>query len=400
MKNKSVKKIKTKSSFGLFEVTLLVLLTCLFSLGFGYFLGNRQQETKISNDKYLQRFKTNYDYILENYYDEINKDDLIDSAIRGMVESLGDDYSEFMTENESNTFDITLKGEYEGVGITVTNDQNGNILVVDVTENSPAFKAGIKVGDIIKKINNENMENTSTTVLTKYIKEHKSFKITISRNDEQLEKNLSKEKIILPSATSKRYEREGKRIGYIHLNIFALNTAEQFDEKIATLEKEGIDSLIIDVRENGGGHLVTAKKIISSLIDSSKIMYQLQSKNETTKVYSTGKKTKKYPIVILTNQNSASGSEVLTAALKENCGAISVGNTTFGKGTVQELKNLITGSEYKVTTKKWLTPNGNDINGKGIRPDIEVEASEKYLQTGKEEDDNQLKAALDYLQTK
>ncbi len=395
-----IKNRNNKSSFGLTEVIILVFLTCILSLSFGYFLGRNPKEESIKEDSYIEKFKSNYDYILENYYDEINKDTLIDSAIRGMVESLGDTYSEFMTENESNTFDITLDGEYEGVGITVTNNQDGNILVVDVIEESPAGKAGIKVGDIIKQIDKENMEKVPTTTLTSYIKKKKEFKLKIQRNEEILEIKLNKNKIVISSVKSKLYEKEGKKIGYLYLNIFALNTAEQFKEKLNELEKQGIDSLIIDVRDNGGGHLITAKQIISSLIDSSKIMYQLKTKTETTKVYADGKKSKTYPIVILTNQNSASGSEVLTAALKENINAISIGTKTFGKGTVQELKNLATGSEYKVTTKKWLTPKGKDINGIGIEPDIVVEANEKYLQTKQEEDDNQLKKAIEYLQTK
>lgn len=400
MKTKNEKQKKNTSHFGLTEVILLVLLTCILSLGFGYYLGKDPKAEEKEEDKYLERFKTNYDYILENYYEKIDKDNLIDSAIRGMVESLGDIHSEFMTESESNTFDITLNGQYEGVGMTVANNKEGNIVVVEVMENSPAGKAGVQIGDIVKQIDKENMKEVPTTTLTSYIKEHKTFKLILERNEKEIELKLTKEKIILPSATSKIIEREGKKIGYIKISIFALNTADQFEKEIKALEKEGITSLIIDVRDNGGGHLISAKQIISSLIDSSKVMYQLKSKKETTKVYAEGKKTKTYPMVVLTNQNAASGSELLTAALKENNIAISVGTKTYGKGTVQELKNLSTGSEYKVTTKKWLTPKGNDINGKGIDPDIEVEASEKYLQANEEVDDNQLEAALEYLKTK
>lgn len=391
---------KRKSFFGLTEVILLVIITCLFSLGFGYFLGSNTKKEERKNDEYMERFKTNYDYLLENYYEKIDKNSLIDAAIRGMVESLGDEYSEFMTESESNNFDIRLNGEYEGVGVTVTNDQEENIIVIDVIKESPADKAGLQVGDIIKKVDEKSLEGEKTTTLTSYIKKHKEFTLEIKRENESKNIKITKEKITLTSVESKLYEKEGKKIGYLYLSIFALNTAEQFNEKLNILEKQGIDSLIIDVRDNGGGHLISAKQIISSLLDSNKIMYQLKTKKETTKVFSEGKKTKTYPIAILTNQNTASGSEVLTSALKENGKAVSIGTKTYGKGTVQELKNLTTGNEYKVTTKKWLTPKGNDINKKGITPDIIVEIDQKYLQTGKEEDDNQLKAALEYLKEK
>lgn len=390
-----------KSLFGLFEVILLICITCILSLGFGYFLGNRaKKETKIKTDEHLQKFITNYNYLLDNYYNDLNKDALIDAAVRGMIESLGDEYSEFMSESESDMFDITLDGEYEGVGITISNDNNGNIIIIDIIEDSPAAKAGMQIGDIIKKVDDQNMENTPTSDLSSYIKNHKEITFSITRNGNDLQIKATREKVTIKSVESKVIEKDNKKIGYIYINIFALNTTEQFTNALNDLEKQKINSLIIDVRNNGGGHLITARQIISSLMDSSKVMYQLQTKKETTKVYSTGKKNKSYPIVLLTNKNSASGAEVLTAALKENIGAISIGTKTYGKGTVQELKSLTTGSEYKITTKKWLTPTGKDINGTGIKPDIEVNLNEKYAQTGQDIDDNQLQAALDYLKNK
>ena len=164
-----------------------------------------------------------------------------------------------------------------------------------------------------------------------------------------------------------------------------------------TLEKQNIDSLIIDVRENTGGHLTTAVSLLSNFLDSKHVIYQIEKDNKTTKYYSKGKVQKKYPIVVLQNENSASASELLSAALKEEYGATIVGKTSFGKGTVQEVVSLSNGDTYKFTTKKWLTPKGNWIHKKGIAPDIEVNLSEKYQENPVEENDNQLQAAIDYL---
>ena len=177
------------------------------------------------------------------------------------------------------------------------------------------------------------------------------------------------------------------------MSIFAANTYNQFKENLESLEKQGIDSLIVDLRDNSGGELNTATNIISLFMNKEKVIYQIEDKNgNVEKTYSKGKKDKTYPIVVLVNNNTASASEVLTAALKDNLNAKIVGEKTFGKGTVQTVMNTSTGEQYKLTTKKWLTPNGEWINEKGIEPDVEVKISK--------DKDNQLDEAIKCLTNK
>lgn len=163
------------------------------------------------------------------------------------------------------------------------------------------------------------------------------------------------------------------------------------------MESDGFESLIIDLRDNSGGHLTAVKDMIGLFLDSSHVIYQTEDKKGKEKVYSNGKVTKNYPIVIVGNANSASASEVMIGALTEEYGAVLIGNRTFGKGTVQELHSLTNGDEYKFTTKKWLTPKGNWVHNNGIEPKIEVTLSKEYYENPTEENDNQLKAAINYL---
>lgn len=193
-------------------------------------------------------------------------------------------------------------------------------------------------------------------------------------------------------------KEKGKKIGYIRIDVFALNTDEQFEENLKKLESEGMNSLIIDVRGNTGGHLSSVTNIISEFLDSSKIIYRTSTKTKEEIKYSKGNTAKEYEIILLVDGQSASASEVLASALKESYGAKLLGTKTFGKGTVQEMQEIeSTGKNYKITTKKWLTPNGNWINGIGITPDYEVELNTKYYENPIRENDNQLNEALKLL---
>lgn len=393
---------KRDELFTVKEVVLLLVLTCVANTTI-FFLINTNTENKtlvnITDDDALNEIIDSYHYIKENYYDEINEKDLINGAIRGMTEAL-DDYSTFIEESDSDTYDILLKGEYLGVGIQISQLVNSNeIIVTTVFENSPAGKAGLMLGDVVKSINGISSDTMTTATMGDYIKngDIATFEIVVDRNGEEKTFKVNRGNIIIDSVVSQMIENEGKKVGYINMNVFALNTDEQFEQHLKKLEKEGMDSLIIDVRGNTGGHLSTVTNIISEFLDSSKIIYQTSGKT-TTVVKSKGRETKKYKIVILADNGSASASEVLLAALKESYGAIFVGQTTFGKGTVQEMQTISsTGENYKITTKKWLTPLGNWINGVGIKPDHEVTLNNEYYENPTMENDNQLQEALKLL---
>ena len=209
---------------------------------------------------------------------------------------------------------------------------------------------------------------------------------------------LKKDNIEIRSIDYRIYEEKGKKIGYIYISIFANNTYSQFKLALEDLEKQGIDSLIIDVRSNTGGHLTAVYKMISLFIDSKHVAYQLEQDGKKEKVFSTGQENKTYPIVFLVDSYSASASEVFISSLRDNLGAKLIGTKTYGKGTVQELITLSNGDQYKITTKKWLTPNGDWVNDtKGLEPDIELELSDDYFSNPSDETDNQLSRALEEL---
>ncbi len=382
-----------KNSFSLFEVILLIIITILSCILVGYFIvpTNTNKTKTIIDDKNVANFIEQYKYILDNYYGDIDEDKLINEAIKGMLSSL-DNYSEIIDE-ESNSFSIRLNGEYEGVGIIIANDNKGNIIVQGVYKDTPADKAEILPGDMITKFNDMSLNGVSTTTLVSLISSSDDMKLTIVRDGVEMVKNISKESITIKSVA---YEMLDDKIGYISIDIFALNTASQFSAAIDDLESQGMKSLIIDLRDNTGGHLSAVESMLSSLMNKKNVLYQLEDKDGITKYYSRGKVNKNYPIVVLQNSASASASEIMAAALKENLNSYIIGTRSFGKGTVQTLKDAST-VQYKVTTKKWLTPKGTWVDGVGVTPDKTVELSEEYYQNPGFDTDNQLNAAIEYL---
>lgn len=391
----------SKGKVGFVEVFVLVFITFCVSLSLGVIIGKYIRiDKKVEKvDENIQMFIDNYKYIVSNYYDEIDKDDLINKAIEGMMNSLDDPYSAYIDSETSTNFNATLDGNYQGLGISIVkNTDNNYIQVVYTFGGSPAEKAGIKSGDIIKSIDGKDTTEMETSELSNMVinSEKKEFKLILLRDDEEIEIVVSKDNIVLDSVESKIYERDNKKIGYIYISIFANNTAEQFIEKLNELEDEEIDSLIIDVRSNTGGHLTAVEEILNNLLTNRQITYQLDKSGEVTKYYGKLNENKKYGIVLLGDSYSASASEVLISSLRENLDAKLVGEKTYGKGTVQELITLSNGQQYKITTKKWLTPDGNWVNDtEGILPDIEEKLNEEYYKSLSEDDDNQLQKAIE-----
>lgn len=393
------KENKHKTSFRTAEVVTLVLITCVVSLLMGIIISkpNQKQSYELADEE-IQNFIEQYNYIVNNYYEEVDKKELLDAALEGMIESLGDPYSTYLDESSSSTFNATLNGSYEGIGVEITNDVSNNIIVTQVFEDTPAHKAGVKPLDIIVGINNKPITNTTTSDFVQMVKDLDvpTFTLELKRDNETITVTVTREIVTLNSVASEIINSNNKKIGYIYVSIFAMNTDTQFKKHLEELEKDNIDSLIIDLRGNSGGHLTSVQNMMSMFLDKSKVIYQIENKGKTTKYYSSGTETKKYPIVVLVDEASASASEMLTATLKESYGATIVGKTTYGKGTVQELLDS-NENQYKITTKKWLTPNGNWINEVGVKPDFEVDIDEKYLKEPTKENDTQLEKAIDVL---
>ena len=396
--NKIKSRIKrNKNLFKISELFSLIIITMIVSLTFGYFLGQRiNSTTKLSDE--MKKFIKDYNEIKENYYEDINDKEILKKALESVVNSLGDPYSTVIDNSLSNSINTELKGQYSGFGIQIANTKDNRILIVSIIDDSPALEAGLKAGDIILKMDGESVEGKTTDEFTKLVKgsNKQTITLTLLRDNKEIDIAVTRKIVTLKSVSSKIFEQDGKKVGYIYISIFAANTDSQFKKELIDLEKKGINSLIIDVRDNTGGHLTSVENIISMFLDKKHVIYQIESKGKTTKTYSKNNDSKKYKVVMLVNENSASASEMLTAAMKEEYNSEVVGMKTFGKGTVQEVGNTSnTNLNYKITTKKWLTPKGNWINKKGIEPTIKVELSKDYIKNPSEETDNQLKTAIE-----
>lgn len=389
-KKKSLPTFKTK------EVVCLLIVTVVIGLVMGGLVTYNVTLKGEKLDDELQEFIKNYDYVVDNYYGDVDKTELIDSAIAGMLNSL-DNNSAYVGGSDSN-FSIYLEGNYKGTGIQVTLDDENNIVVYSVFDGTPASDAGLKSGDVIVKINDKETSSMSLEEFSSLVKKQDGyFTITYKRDGKENTVKLKSDTVELKSVTSKMLERDNKKIGYIRLTIFANNSDEQFAKALENLEDKDIDGLIVDLRGNSGGHLTTAENIISMFLDSSHPIYQIKSKDTQKKYYSIGKETKKYRIAVLIDSSSASASEVVTSALKEQYGATVVGENSYGKGTVQELQTLSDGEQYKITTKSWLTSKGKVIDKKGIEPDYAITLNNEYLENPTDENDNQLQKALEVI---
>lgn len=403
----------SNSNFKFNEVLLIVLITCTFSVFAGISYGKMKYSdtinmSNISNDKEndeLNNFIKEYKYIISNYYDKdkIDEKKLLKLALHGILDELGidDSYSTYMDEDKYTQLNINLNGEYEGLGLAVYKEEKDSYIIVSsVMDNSPAKELGIKEGDYILSIDGIDTKTMDSNDFSNYVlhSEEKVFVLKIKSNREEKSIKIEKKKIELNSVSSKIIEESNKKIGYISMSIFASNSYNQFKKNLTELEKKGIDALIIDLRNNTGGHLTEVTKILSLFLKKKRVIYQLQKDNNKVKYYSSGSADKEYPIIFISNEYTASASEVFIISLKENLNAKQVGTKTYGKGTVQEMVDLGDGDQYKITTKKWLSPKGIWINDtKGIEPDVEVK---DYTDENNNKDvqlEESIKAALEQI---
>lgn len=334
----------------------------------------------------------------EEYIGEIDENDLIDGAIKGYVTGLNDVYTEYLTQDEMSTFTEDIEGEFVGIGVYITKDTERNlILVYGTIPDSPAEKAGLKTGDIITSVDGVECNGDDYDTITNSIKgkEGTKVKIGILRNDEEINFEIERKTVEVKHVTSQVLDNN---IGYIYISSFEGDVSTQFENAYNDLKNQGITSLIIDVRNNGGGIVNESLDIAEMMTDKGQTLLIESDKNGEEEVIKSEKdKTITMPIVLLVNEYSASASEILAGILKEdvdNCTLI--GNTTYGKGVIQTLYPLTDGSGIKITTNEYFTPNHNKINKIGIEPDIKVD---DYLFTGTldKENDTQLKKAIEEL---
>lgn len=382
-------------------ITFSITYICIYAKKGGSNLQSGSAITSMYSDATNSKLKVIKDKINSEYVGNVDENTLQEYAIKGYVAGLNDIYSEYFTKDEMTDFSNETIGTYVGIGVTMTKDSEKNqIVVYGVTPNSPAEEAGIKVNDVIIKVDgNDCTGDDFETIPNKILgQEGTKVSVTVLRDGKELTFDMKRRKIVNQTITSELLD---DNIGYIYLSSFEDNTYEQFKSAYDDLISKGAKSLIVDLRNNGGGIVKEATDIGDLFTDKGKVLLIESDKDKKEiKTYSKQDKTINMNVVLLVNEYSASASEILAGILKDDIeNATIVGTKTYGKGVIQSLYTLSDGSGLKLTTDEYFTPNHNEINKIGITPDEIVEG---YKFSGKldKENDTQLKKAIELLKQK
>ena len=393
---------KKKKGYGAGIVTGIlatVLVSLLLLVGFrvitntaGSYASGKVTEKEVS--KKLNKLNA----LIDKYYlyeDEIDTDKLAEGIYSGYTSALGDKYTVYYDEDETKALMESTSGTFSGVGATLTKDADtGYATIVNVYEDSPAEKAGLKAGDILEKIDDHEVGDEQLDTVVSWIKGEKGteVKITVLRDGEELELTATRDTIEVKTVS---YEMKENQIGYIRVSEFDTVTYDQFKEALDDLENQGMQGLIVDLRNNPGGSLDTVTNMLRLLLPEGTIVSTKDKNGKKDEITCDGTHEFKKPMAVLVNQYSASASEIFSGAVQDYGTAKLVGVTTYGKGVVQQLMDLGDGTCLKVTIAEYYTPNGRSINGKGVEPDVEVEY--QYDEENPKAD-NQLDQALSTVQ--
>lgn len=330
-------------------------------------------------EKDVKKLATTYQLIQDKYLSQIDHDKLVDGAINGMLESLEDPFTVYMDQKEAKQFDESITSSFQGIGAEVSVD-DGKFVIVAPIKGSPAEKAGIQSKDVILSVNGEKLDGLTLNQAVMKIRGPKGTqaKLELLRGSgSPIQVIVVRDDIDVETVYA---EMMPDNIGKIEIRQFSANTAKRFEQELKALESKGMKGLVIDVRNDPGGLLNAVVDIVNPFVHSGKPIVQVENrKGEREPTLSTGT-GKNYPVSVLVNKGSASASEILAGAFQEAVGGKIVGETTFGKGTVQVTfeKEMGDGSNIKMTIYKWLTPNGNWIHQKGITPDIAVKQPDYF----------------------
>lgn len=359
---------------------VLVVVTALFTSTLQIALGNR---VVVSRDVYEGYKKYNKllgleSLVKEDFYKKTSDERLVSGAIKGMFSGLDDPYSQYYTKSEFERLKEQTSGAYVGIGVYISpTSEDNTITIIAPIDGSPSEKSGIKPGDKIMKVDGKavSAKNSDEAIGMIKGKAGTQVELTIKRENKEFDVKVKREEIVSKSVESKVMD---DKIGYIKITSFNETTYDEFKSALNELKEKGIDGLALDLRDNPGGLLDICKDIADELIGEGTIVYTKDNKGNTEYLKSNKKKLD-LPIALLINEGSASASEILTAAIVDNNEGVAVGTTTFGKGLVQSVRELKDGTGYKLTTAQYFTPNGDYINGKGIKPKIEETDVEKQL---------------------
>lgn len=398
--------MKSNKGFNLLSVIIIICITSIISgITTGVIVTNTYKSStgltynELLNDEKLNEFLEVYSSVVNNYYEDVDTSEMIDTALDAMLEYLGDSYTTYLNDEQTKKLEESLSGVYRGIGIAFQMDTTTNApTITSVTKSSPAESAGLLVGDILVSVDGTNISGKTSNEIQNMIRNSSkdSVNLVISRNGTEMAFDVAIKSV---QDVNIGYELiNGTNIGYLKMNIFSKTLSDQVNNALNDMETQGMQKLIIDLRNNTGGYLESAEATANLFLEKGKLIYSLENKDAKASYYDETDAHKTYPIVILLNENSASASEILAAALKDSYGygVTFVGTTSYGKGLVQQTYDLSDGSMAKYTSARWLRPNGNCINGIGLKPDYEV-AKEDIRDEAGYPIDNQLQKAIEVI---
>lgn len=374
--------MKNSKGFNLISVIIIICITSVVSaVTAGIIVTNNYNlsYSDLSNDKELTDFIKAYSNIVNNYYEDVDKEKMLDSALNAMLNYLGDNYTTYLTDEQRKALEESLQGTYQGIGVEINKDR----VITKVTKNGPAEAAGLQAGDKFMSIDGTKLNDTDGNAVGLLIRgtDKKAVDIVVDRNGEELTFNVKISTIEEPAIV---YGMQENNIGYIQISKFSRPLTSQMENALKELEANEMEKLIIDLRNNTGGYLDSAETTASLFLKKGKLIYSLEDKNSKEDYYDQTETSRDYPIVVLINNNSASSAEILAAALKDSYGAVLVGQTSYGKGKVQQTYDMKDGSMAKFTSARWLRPTGDCIDKKGIKPDFEVAQTTQTNENGEE----------------
>ena len=397
----------------------IVLITAMLSATVTILITNatKENEVVLSVEEYealkeADMINEIMDRVSQLFIGEVpTREELLSAAANGILTGIGDEYAQYFTKAEYEEYLSKLNGEYSGLGILVSQLDEKGMEILDVYEGNPAANAGVQIGDYITAVDGESVfEHTHEEVTTALDGEVGStVKLTILRTDgdgqETLDIEVTRDVVNIKRVYSSLYN---ERTGYIRITTFSQNSVTEFEEAIRNLKERGMKSLVIDLRDNPGGNLNAVVDIADMLLPACDIVTVEGKSEENGHVYKSDGTSLGVPIAVIVNENSASASEILAAAIQENDAGIVVGTQTYGKGVVQTFISVDSSQGWlKLTTDQYLTPNGNDIHKVGVTPDIVVELpdvlkglSMTAIAKDYQAEDTQLWAALDYVREK
>lgn len=377
------------------------VLVVVLAAGGVKFVQQRQYNGVLSDSSHVQKIEYLEKMIDQEYLGEVDNAEMAEGIYAGLVYGLGDVYSRYYTADEYAQETASTDGAYAGIGVSIQKNKNGGVQIAECYEGGPGAEAGLQTGDVITAINDTDVTDMELSDVVSLIRENKdnTIVLTVFRENEEKSREISVDvtDVELPSVFGEMLD---KKTGYIQITQFTGVTPQQYKDMFAELKDKGMERLVIDLRDNPGGLLTSVCDILREILPEGLIVYTEDKYGNREEENCDGKHQLDMPLAVLVNENSASASEIFAGAVQDHEVGTIVGTTTYGKGVVQELRQLSDGSAVKLTVSNYYTPNGNSINKVGIKPDVEVKLASELLNKDEitHEEDNQLQKALDVIE--